>query len=179
MGPNPEQDGLPHWKPVIAHPVCDAKQLRCHLEKLDFAKKFDWWDPAWQRDNTSFHFGHSDLNPRNLIVADTIASDKHRGPLIKSIVDWEHAGYYPHWWLWFKPAFCGALDVPHWSLPRPWPRDKEPHMYRITLAGCLKSWTGFLESEREKRKQEKALAGEPEGEEALLDPERIYHQGEY
>ncbi len=153
MGPHPEQVELPIWKPVIAHPICNAKQLRCHLEKIDFAKQRKTWDPAWQRDDISFHFDHSDLNPMNIIVADTIASEEHRGPRIKSILDWECGGYYPLWWLWYKPSFCWALDVP-W-LPRPYPRDKEPWMFRSTLAGCLKLWTKFDELEQKVREQEK------------------------
>lgn len=169
MGPHPGEEGLPQWQYLMAYPVMNAKQLRCHLEKIDFAKKNQTWDPAWQRDDTTFHFGHSDLNPMNIIVADTIASKEHRGPLIKSIIDWESAGYYPLWWLWYKPSFSWALDVP--DLPSPFPRDKEPWMFRSTLAGCLKLWTGFEESERKKREQEKALAAaQEEDEKKSSDP---------
>ena len=49
----------------------------------------------------AFHFYHPDLGPGNIIVSDG---------RVAGIIDWEAAGYYPHFWIATKPSVSPGLD---------------------------------------------------------------------
>ncbi|ROW01994.1 hypothetical protein VMCG_05522 [Cytospora schulzeri] len=50
-------------------------------------------------------FTHADLNPRNILVYETIRQDGSRGWSVTGIVDWEMAGYYPEYWEYTKALY--------------------------------------------------------------------------
>ncbi|KAI0843961.1 kinase-like domain-containing protein [Daldinia vernicosa] len=52
-------------------------------------------------------FTHADLNPRNILVDQTVQSDGSIGWNVTGIVDWETAGYYPEYWDYTKALFEG------------------------------------------------------------------------
>ncbi|KAI0840596.1 hypothetical protein F5Y06DRAFT_243785 [Hypoxylon sp. FL0890] len=52
-------------------------------------------------------FTHADLNPRNILVDQTVQSDGSIGWTVTGIVDWETAGYYPEYWEYTKAMFEG------------------------------------------------------------------------
>ncbi|KAI1144064.1 kinase-like domain-containing protein [Hypoxylon sp. FL0543] len=62
-------------------------------------------DPA--RRGHRIVFTHADLNPRNILVDQTVQSDGSIGWSVTGIVDWETAGYYPEYWDYTKAMFEG------------------------------------------------------------------------
>ncbi|KAI1375836.1 hypothetical protein F4677DRAFT_460122 [Hypoxylon crocopeplum] len=52
-------------------------------------------------------FTHADLNPRNILVDQTVQWDGSIGWSVTGIVDWETAGYYPEYWDYTKAMFEG------------------------------------------------------------------------
>ncbi|KAI0899541.1 hypothetical protein F4806DRAFT_505856 [Annulohypoxylon nitens] len=62
-------------------------------------------DPA--RRGHKIVFTHADLNPRNILVDQTIQSDGSIGWSVTGIVDWEFAGFYPEYWDCTKSMFEG------------------------------------------------------------------------
>ncbi|KAL7627723.1 hypothetical protein AAE478_001918 [Parahypoxylon ruwenzoriense] len=60
-------------------------------------------DPA--RRGHKIVFTHADLNPRNILIDQTVQSDGSIGWSVTGIVDWETAGYYPEYWDYTKAMF--------------------------------------------------------------------------
>ncbi|KAI0386975.1 hypothetical protein F5Y04DRAFT_74505 [Hypomontagnella monticulosa] len=60
-------------------------------------------DPA--RRGHKIVFTHADLNPRNILIDQTVRSDGSVYWSVTGIVDWESAGYYPEYWDYTKAMF--------------------------------------------------------------------------
>jgi hypothetical protein len=60
----------------------------------------------------AFYYCHADLCPPNILILDGQVS---------GILDWEHAGYYPRFWIATKPHFSygfaleGEEDICAWT----------------------------------------------------------------
>lgn len=62
-------------------------------------------DPA--RRGNKIVFTHVDLNPRNILVDQSLQLDGSISWSVTGIVDWEFAGYYPEYWDYTKAMFEG------------------------------------------------------------------------
>ncbi|KAI1765480.1 hypothetical protein GGR53DRAFT_261533 [Hypoxylon sp. FL1150] len=62
-------------------------------------------DPA--RRGHKIVFTHADLNPRNILIDQTVQSDGSIGWGVTGIVDWETTGFYPEYWDYTKAMFEG------------------------------------------------------------------------
>ncbi|KAF3058601.1 hypothetical protein GL218_05837 [Daldinia childiae] len=62
-------------------------------------------DPA--RRGHKIVFTHADLNPRNILINQSIQPDGSIGWGVTGIVNWEFAGYYPEYWDYTKAIFEG------------------------------------------------------------------------
>ncbi|KAI0889355.1 uncharacterized protein GGS22DRAFT_184933 [Annulohypoxylon maeteangense] len=67
-------------------------------------------DPA--RRGHKIVFTHTNLNPRNILIDQTVQLDGSVGWSVTGIIDWEFAGYYPEYWDYTKSMFEGF----RWSL---------------------------------------------------------------
>ncbi|KAI0161773.1 hypothetical protein GGR52DRAFT_561098 [Hypoxylon sp. FL1284] len=62
-------------------------------------------DPA--RRGHEIVFTHADLNPRNILIDQTVLSDGTTSWDVTGIVDWETAGFFPEYWDYTKAMFEG------------------------------------------------------------------------
>ena len=96
---------LPSWVPTI-HPRYTAEQLTTRLSEYGTVA------PPFIE---AFHFYHQDMGPTNVLIVDPIPEENSELPLISAIIDWEDAGYYPHWWICTAPLVSGAYRL-NWKL---------------------------------------------------------------
>jgi aminoglycoside phosphotransferase len=75
-------------------------------------------------------FTHGDLNPSNILV---------QGNRVTGIIDWEFAGWYPHYWEYTSTWY--------WALMRPWWQDAlpnflNPHPEELAMEITRRKWWG-------------------------------------
>ncbi|MCJ1246034.1 hypothetical protein MMC30_003238 [Trapelia coarctata] len=99
-------EALPKWMPWF-HPTYTAEQLTSRLLEEDGAVP-----PSIGK---KFHFYHQDLGPTNIFVADPIPDEDSELPLLAALIDWEHAGYYPRWWIGTTP-FVNSAYLLNWKV---------------------------------------------------------------
>ncbi|KAJ5786615.1 uncharacterized protein N7503_011827 [Penicillium pulvis] len=86
-------------EPYLAEHPCDLLGPLTASE----SKKYFFRDDFQQNPKigNSFHFYHSDLGPGNIMVHNNRVS---------AIIDWESAGFYPHFWISTKPSVSPGFD---------------------------------------------------------------------
>ena len=89
----------PSWKPDV-HPTYTPESLKAHLQKRSGIPPPD--------SGSEFCSYHADLNPANIFVQ--IPEDGAQRARISAIIDWDDAGYWPHYWIITCPK------VNHWFL---------------------------------------------------------------
>lgn len=91
--------GGPVVEPYLAHSGQDL------LEPLSISESEAYFYRADLQPNPTigdrFHFYHPDLGPGNIIIKDQKVS---------GIIDWEAAGFYPHFWICTKPSVSRGLN---------------------------------------------------------------------
>ena len=92
---------LPSFVPRI-HPVYTAEQLTARVSESGKTP------PAVVKE---FYLFHDDLGPTNFFLVDPIPDEKSELPLLSAIIDWEGAGYYPHWWIGTVPLVSSSYHL--------------------------------------------------------------------
>lgn len=147
LAPNYEQrEQLPKWLWPIPHPPMNIEQLSAHLRKTSYPERhtINEFRVEWLNDE-GFRLAHGDLSPKNIIIADFSPQDEDTQPqIVKGILDWEHAGYRPLWYLWFQPLISKDFNIE--NLAQPYAEGKDPIEYRSLLAGTLCRSLGYEET---------------------------------
>ncbi|XXG99277.1 hypothetical protein Hte_005614 [Hypoxylon texense] len=86
--------------------VCGGRPVGPFTEEAAFSQMVKFSDDPARRGH-EIVFTHADLNPRNILVGQTVQSDGTTGWSVTGIVDWETAGYYPEYWDYTKAMFEG------------------------------------------------------------------------
>jgi hypothetical protein len=112
--------------------------LRGDLRLKDHTERKD--DPNWEEIKAMITkqdgpwpppvFTHGDLNPTNILVS---------GNRVTGIIDWEFAGWYPHYWEYTSP-WC-------WAQMRPWWQEAvtkflDPHPEELAMEITRQKWWG-------------------------------------
>lgn len=109
-------------------PAAGARHNIEESEWRDIEKMVAMQDASWPPPV----FTHGDLNPANIIV---------RGDKVIGIIDWEFAGWYPHYWE-YTSAFYGNVTRTDW-------RDAidqflEPFPAELEMEGTRNRWWGEI-----------------------------------
>ncbi|KAI1404934.1 hypothetical protein F4819DRAFT_494538 [Hypoxylon fuscum] len=88
------------------HRIRGASPVGPFADEAAFSKMLRFSDDTARRGH-KIMFTHADLNPRNILVDQTVLSDGSLGWSVTGIVDWETAGYYPEYWDYTKAMFEG------------------------------------------------------------------------
>ncbi|KAL2859273.1 hypothetical protein BJX68DRAFT_261716 [Aspergillus pseudodeflectus] len=89
------KDSHPSWKPRLLGPMTGSSH-QSYLQRISRI-----YEPPV---TATFHFYHADLGPTNVLISDD--------GKIKSILDWESAGYYPKYWVTLKPYMSLGFCLP-------------------------------------------------------------------
>jgi serine/threonine protein kinase len=93
------------------------------IEKMVAMQDASWPPPV---------FTHGDLNPANIIV---------RGDKVVGIIDWEFAGWYPHYWE-YTSAFYGNVTRTDWQDAVD--QFLEPFPAELEMEGTRNRWWGEI-----------------------------------
>lgn len=88
------------------HRIRHADAVGPFADEAAFSQFLRFSDDPARRGHRSL-FAHADLNPRNILVDQTVQSDGTVAWNITGIVDWETAGYYPEYWEYTKAMLEG------------------------------------------------------------------------
>jgi hypothetical protein len=109
-------------------PTAGAKHNIEEGEWQDIEKMVAMQDSSWPPPV----FTHGDLNPANIIV---------RGDKVVGIIDWEFAGWYPHYWE-YTSAWYGNVTRTDWRDAID--RFLEPFPAELVMEGTRNRWWGEI-----------------------------------
>lgn len=87
----------PSWKPRLLGPL-EAGTFAKYLQRISTQPLPTTTTTTLQ---DTFHFYHADLGPTNILVSQDGA--------LKGVLDWESAGFYPKFWISFKPYISAGF----------------------------------------------------------------------
>jgi serine/threonine protein kinase len=91
--------GGPVLEPYLAHSGKDSLEPLNVCESKEYFFRVDLHPNPEIKER--FHLYHPDLGPGNILIYDQ---------RLAAIIDWESAGFYPHFWISTKPSVSRGLD---------------------------------------------------------------------